>query len=443
MVGVAKVNGGKTQIPQIPMQEQENFMITNLSTGTVHRAGKGHKILTVLITVAFLCSVTVTAFAAASTYAMVTIVDGDKSVSISSKSQSPEKIVSEAGIMLDANDELDLSEYSPEKGGTIVINRAKLLRVEDNGLIAYFVGYSDTVQDVLNKYGVVLNDSDETDIDIKQLLTDRLHMFIKRAFTVSIESDGEEQKLAIAKGTVADAIEKAGIKLGKDDKVVPSLDTVLTGFTNIKISRVTYKIKTEKQSVPYKTEKVTSDEMYVDESVVLTKGVEGEKTVFYTEKYIDGELTETVFSKERTIKEPVNEVKKVGTKQRAVLSAYKNTDAAISELTVPSTLELDENGIPVNYKYAVQGKATAYTGDPGTASGRKPMPGHIAVDPKEYPYGTELYVVSSDGSYVYGYCIAADTGGFVKMGNTDIDLYMPNVDMCGDWGNRGVTIYVL
>ena len=126
-----------------------------------------------------------------------------------------------------------------------------------------------------------------------------------------------------------------------------------------------------------------------------------------------------------------------------MLSAYKNTDAAISELNVPSSLKLDENGIPVNYKRAVKGKATAYTGDPGTASGRKPMPGHIAVDPKEYPYGTELYVVSSDGSYVYGYCIAADTGGFVKMGNTDIDLYMPNEDMCGDWGNRGVTIYVL
>jgi 3D (Asp-Asp-Asp) domain-containing protein len=88
-------------------------------------------------------------------------------------------------------------------------------------------------------------------------------------------------------------------------------------------------------------------------------------------------------------------------------------------------------------------KATAYTGDPATASGRKPMPGHIAVDPKEYPYGTELYVVSADGSYVYGYCIAADTGGFVKMGNTDIDLYMDNEDMCNDWGNRGVKIYVL
>ena len=52
-------------------------------------------------------------------------------------------------------------------------------------------------------------------------------------------------------------------------------------------------------------------------------------------------------------------------------------------------------------------------------------------------------IVSADGKYVYGYCVAADTGGFVKMGNTDVDLYMDNEDMCYDWGNRNIKIYVL
>lgn len=126
-----------------------------------------------------------------------------------------------------------------------------------------------------------------------------------------------------------------------------------------------------------------------------------------------------------------------------ILSDFKDSGLPISEIDAPSNLLLDENSIPTDYQYCVQAKATAYTGDTGTASGRTPMPGHIAVDPKEYPYGTELYVVSADGDYIYGYCIAADTGGFVKMGNTDIDLYLDNVDMCKDWGNRDVIIYVL
>lgn len=125
------------------------------------------------------------------------------------------------------------------------------------------------------------------------------------------------------------------------------------------------------------------------------------------------------------------------------LSEFKNTGLPISELDIPEGLTLDENGIPTDYVYCVDAKATAYTGDPATASGRVPMPGHIAVNPKEYPYGTELYIVSADGKYVYGYCIAADTGGFVKMGNTDVDVYMDNEEMCREWGNKAIKIYIL
>jgi len=125
------------------------------------------------------------------------------------------------------------------------------------------------------------------------------------------------------------------------------------------------------------------------------------------------------------------------------LSGFKNTGLPISELTPPDTLKLDENGIPTEYKAAYNAKATAYNGGYLTASGKKPMPGRIAVDPRQFPYGTELYIVSADGAYVYGYCVAEDTGGFVHMGNTNIDVYLDNVEMCRYWGNRDVVIYVL
>lgn len=222
-----------------------------------------------------------------------------------------------------------------------------------------------------------------------------------------------------------------------------SFVSVPEGETTVKFFRITYKTVNEKVTVPYETVEVADNTLYEGEEKIVTKGVNGEKQIIRTDKYVNGELKETLYNKETVLKEVVNEVKHVGTKQGVTLAAFKNTDAPISDLKVPADLKLDKNGIPVDYAYCVKGKATAYTGDPATASGRKPMPGHIAVDPKEFPYGTELYVVSADGSYVYGYCIAADTGGFVKMGNTDIDLYMDNKDMCYDWGNRNVKIYVL
>lgn len=417
-------------------------MITNSSSVDSGKRSKAFRILTAVIAVLFVCSVTITAFAATGD-PEVTVVDGEKSVSITAKSGSPREIVKDAGFVLSPNDSLDTSAFNAEEGGTIVINRSSVIRIEDNGLVSYFIGYSDTVDDIFAGKGIVIGDKDEVSVDTKSNIFEGMKVFIKRAFTVNIEVDGEIKKAYLAQGTVADALKKAGIEIGEDDVIYPSLDTQLRGFSEISIKRVKFETAIDEVAVEYETEIIKSDDMYVDESEIVTPGVNGEKQVFYIEKYVDGELTETVFSKEVVTKKPVKEIKKVGTKSRETLASYKNTDAPISELKVPSDVKLDENGIPVNYTKKVNAKATAYTGDPATSTGRKPMPGHIAVDPKEYPYGSELYIVSADGSYVYGYCVAADTGGFVEMGNTDVDLYMDNEDMCYDWGNRNIVIYVL
>ena len=418
-------------------------MITNLTSESNAPRKRRFKLLTAVIAALFICSVTFTAFATSNAVNKVTVTDGVKKVSISTAETDPYAIVKAAGFDLEISDEINTKNFNAEEGGTIVIKKAKLVRVEDGGVVSYFLGQDETLGGMLSKKGFIFDSNDDIGIDPSENIFDGMKVFIKRAFGVDIEADGESKKVFLAKGTVADAIEKADIELGENDLVFPSLDSAVNSFTKIRIVRVKYDVKSEIEEIPYGTEIIKDKNMYVDEEEIISKGVNGEKYVIYTEKYVDGELEETVFSKERVINKPVNEVKKVGTKQRETLAAFKNNGKAISDLNVPSDLKLDENGVPVNYEYCISGKATAYTGDPATSTGRKPMPGHIAVDPKEIPYGTELYVVSADGSYVYGYCIAADTGGFVEMGNTDIDLYMDNKDMCTDWGNRNVKIYVL
>ena len=39
--------------------------------------------------------------------------------------------------------------------------------------------------------------------------------------------------------------------------------------------------------------------------------------------------------------------------------------------------------------------------------------------------------------------VAEDTGGFAKKGYYTVDLYMNSNSQCRQWGDRGVTIYVL
>ncbi len=417
-------------------------MIKNSSSVSQKKHGFIFRIASIALAVAFVISCTSYAYAANGAK-QIKIVDGENSISISSKSTNPAEIVRSAGIRLGAYDELDTDGFSGENGDSIIINRANVLRVEDNGNVAYYVSYSDTVAELFEDRGIEINDGDVVSSDLGTKVFDGMRLMIKRAFTVKIEADGNEISVPVTNITVAQVLEKAGIVLGENDTVVPALDSTVNESTKIKVSRVEYKTISEKEIVDFRTDIVYDDEMYVGDSKISSEGKKGVKENLFSEKYVDGVLVETNPVGEIIVEAPVKAVKRVGTKSRDELGAYKNSASPISELEIPAGIELDENGVPVNYKSKVDAKATAYTGDPETASGRKPMAGHIAVDPSEYPYGTELFITSADGTYIYGYCIAADTGGFVHMGNTDIDLYMNNEQMCNDWGNRNITIYVL
>ena len=125
-------------------------------------------------------------------------------------------------------------------------------------------------------------------------------------------------------------------------------------------------------------------------------------------------------------------------------SGLNTSGVAMSELALPASLKFDENGAPKDYYYYIDGVATAYSGGGMTSTGTYVYQGCVAVDPRKIPYGTEMWIVSLDGLYVYGYCRAEDTGGFIYMNRgVDVDLYMHSEDECNEWGVRGVRIYVL
>ena len=87
--------------------------------------------------------------------------------------------------------------------------------------------------------------------------------------------------------------------------------------------------------------------------------------------------------------------------------------------------------------------ATAYTARPGAicSTGRVARVGVVAVDPKYIPYGTEMFIMSEDGSFVYGLAIAGDCGGAID--NNDVDLYMNSRNNCIQFGRRNLTAFII
>jgi len=69
--------------------------------------------------------------------------------------------------------------------------------------------------------------------------------------------------------------------------------------------------------------------------------------------------------------------------------------------------------------------------------------GIVAVDPSVIPLGTKLYIASPDGSIVYGYAVAGDTGGAAYNGDVVVDLFYDTYEECIQFGRRTMNIYIL
>ena len=256
---------------------------------------------------------------------------------------------------------------------------------------------------------------------------------------VNIFADGNNYVVR-AKGSVADAIDAAGIEVDDDDLINVGLSEPLNASTNIVINRVEYVTEVKLEAIEYATEYKEDDSYVIGFSKVLVDGEEGElaKTICHT--YVDGKLASSDIVSTEVTEEPVDEVIVQGTAEVNPIAAM-----SISQLDVPDYLALDENGVPTSYSNVLTGKSCAYSASPSakTASGRQVKVGYVAVDPSIIPYGTELYIVSTDGNYVYGYAVAADTGTALLDGRILVDLFMESYDASCDWGAKQVNIYIL
>ncbi|MBD5140128.1 MAG: DUF348 domain-containing protein [Ruminococcus sp.] len=259
-----------------------------------------------------------------------------------------------------------------------------------------------------------------------------------KEYDVRISVDGKTLGIKCA-GTVNDALAAANIDIYDDDLINIGFTEPLNANTEIVVNRVNIVEEVQIETIDYATRYKEDNNYTIGYSEVVVDGEEGEVETTLRHVYVDGELVSTAVVDE-DITEPVDKVVLVGTKEYNPID-----DFSISQIPAPMDLTLDANGAPTSYQKVLTGKSCAYSARPGagTASGRKAMVGCVAVDPDIIPYGTELYITTTDGSAVYGYAIAADTGTALIEGQILVDLFMESYDASCDWGARQVNIYIL
>ncbi len=421
----------------------------------------------ILLVMAAVFFVSATAFATPPAMYNVTIYDGDNAVSVMTAETDAQQILVNEGITVSEayGDTVSFVNFTGKDGSAIIIRRGVKVTIENFDGTVHTVHTSGTVADALSAAGVTLTKGTALNYASTELLTDGMVIEIYDIYDVTIKVDGKTVTKSVSGDTVADALQLAGITLAEQDYTEPALDTVLKDGILVEVFRVTLKKRTEKEDIDFETKSINTATLYKGEKKVVTEGIKGAKAVEYEDRFVNGELVESKVIAENVLVQPTNEVVQVGTKEKQTLApsgadrdTIKNAQTAskpvyatelpigtpISELKVPDRVQIGSNGLPTSYKSVKNAKATAYC-EPGglTSTGARAQNGYIAVDPKEIPYGTEMYIVSADGKYVYGYCIAADTGGFIYSVDNTVDLHMNTEAMCRQWGRRDIVIYFL
>ena len=374
----------------------------------------------------------VAAVTASARYASVT-VDGKGKPVVEIESTKTEDILRQTGVSAKAG---DLVLRTDEKGGNIdlTVRTAKYVSVSANGETrSVLLHFGDTVSGALEKAGVTLGPNDIVTENTAAKVDDGMKISVDRRYNVNIVADGKTTCALVGEGTVSHALSQAGVMLGAEDITNKKADDTVADGMTIQVGRVTYKDVTTTQPIAFSTVTQKDSSMNSGTKTVKTHGKNGVKTTVTRQKLCDGKVVQTSVLKTETTEQPVNEVVAVGTKSLGRAYASVRSDGTL----------VDQNGSTVSYRRVFTGRCSAYSCGTTTSTGLPVAFGRVAVNPHIIPYGSRLYICSPDGRVVYGYAVAADTGGAAMSGRIVADLYYPSESRCEEFGSRTMNVYVL
>lgn len=388
-------------------------IISGAGKNTRHKNTRATKIIATLLLFALAVYSFSYMLTAKNTYI---ITDGDTTLVLQSYEQDAEAVITEAGISLDHGDAYS-SETDENGVSEIIIKRAKAVTLYHNGAYSMVTTRSATVGEFLASVGIVPSENEVMDY-------------------------------------------------------LPE-DAICEGMTiTITVTEITYIVVEEE--IPFDTHVVANGDMEINTIRYIQEGSPGIKTITYKTIVENGVETQaSVPHSEEITLEPVNAIIEYGAKQPAAeatgtaLAADKSASAAEgasdsgnsgnsgggSANTAPVSSASAASGAGtittasgevIAYTKALTVKATAYTTEgrtnATTATGTTPRVGAVAVDPEIIPYGTLMYIIAEDGSWIYGYAVAEDCGSFT--GNR-VDIYYDTYDECVRFGRQNAMVYII
>ena len=257
---------------------------------------------------------------------------------------------------------------------------------------------------------------------------------ISRAGKVTVHYHGQTTVVSSREETTGQLLQRLGLEITGEDVVSHGLEEKTFDGMVLTVDRIVTSREVFSSAIPHETEYREDETLPAGTEAVVTAGQNGELLRTADVTYVNGSEVRRSIVAETKLREAVPEVVAVGTGEARDMPVIGD-----GYILLPT-------GEVLTYTRSDTVEATAYTHtdagcDMTTATGTTVHWGTVAVDPSRIPYGTRMFIISNDGSYVYGIATAEDCGGDIK--GDRMDLYMPTYEQCREFGRRRCTLYFL
>ena len=316
--------------------------------------------------------------------------------------------------------------------------------ITDGESVTVHQSYSTDPDVVLDEVGIELSEEDTYTTSYNNGVS---RIDIQRMQLVTVDCRGDQRTVGTYGETVEQLLERLGITVESQDTLSCEPDQQTYDGLHVDIIYRETKLEETETVVPYTTNYYEDASLEPGEEIILIEGKDGlirskEQVTYENGREVARETVSTEVATEMitrlVVRGPLSVLRaQPDEPEYVVRSAHGKTSTSDNTITTVG-------GMTYTYSDKISVTCTAYSceGYTGiTATGTVARVGAVAVDPRYIPLGTKMYIVSNDGQYVYGYCVAEDTGGSIK--GYKIDLYFDTVDECWDFGVRSCTAYII
>ncbi len=347
--------------------------------------------------------------------------DGEEQT-VKTNNETVGELLEELGINVGENDQLSHSIHAKIIDGMeINFDKAYTITMNVDGEVSEYITIAATVGQFFEEAGFEFSKHDKVSASKIEFIRKDREIDVETAFQVElVDGDKKAKKVWTTASTVEEFLEENEIKMTEHDKVKPELEETIEEDSKIELTRIEEEMEEVEEAISFKVKEKTDSSLEKGKSYVETEGKKGKVLRTYKVTYENGEESEREVIEEEVLEKSKNQVVVVGTKP---LPKPKPLSSGKTYIMQSTAYGPDCNGCSGTSAYGINLRA-------------KPTPKVIAVDPKVIPLGTRVWVEG------YGEAIAGDTGGAIK-GNR-IDVLLPSEKYAAsNWGRRTVKVKIL